>query len=95
MKIYDFGLWFKQWSYGGKELWSTTIPPKDGFYIYYDGEFLGYQLYAFTLKIWSKKSYIIKLNRDFPRVGLDDYKIGRTLNLEDFEIVNNPLYEDF
>ncbi len=96
MKLYDFGLWFC----GFDGYWSATIPKETSYGIYYDGIFLGRQYHNFNLiiKIKSEDPYIIKLEDtcDFDYSGWDyaQYKIGRLLTLEDFEIIPNPDYQE-
>ena len=93
MKITDFGLWFKDWD--TKE-WSTIIPHNSGFSIYYDGERLGHQDNLFTFFIYNTyfNRYTIQVKCDFHK-KYTYYQIGRFLTLDDFEIIGNPLNEDF
>jgi hypothetical protein len=88
MKLHDFGLWFRTFD---SRIFSTTIPQKEGFYIMYDGSFLGYQTNQFNLRIFDDlpQPFIINLNNIFKKDSYY-YNINRLLTLDDFEIVRNP-----
>jgi hypothetical protein len=96
VKLHDFGLWFKGWH---ANVWSATIPrtgdknfPYD---IYYDGEELGWQRSNLDLCIHICRSRIIKLKNNFHRDWMTkDYKVGRILTIDDFEIIPNPNYKE-
>ena len=98
MKLTDFGLWFRD----SVDMWSTTIPPRGCFYIYYDGNYLGSQHPGDrTLIIYNDGPYTINLKKNFSIDGegfglryYTVYSIGRLLTLDDFEIVENPHYRD-
>jgi hypothetical protein len=95
MKIHDFGLWFRDFV----DLWSTTIPPKGWFYIYYDGEQLGFQDNYFNPPFPIGQRYTIKLTKPFSVIRDDGYSLarydlGHRLTMDDFEIVKNPHYRD-
>jgi len=95
MKFTDFGLWFQYWHNGKKE-WSTTIPTKGWFYIYYDGMALGKQFDDFDVVVWceSDMPLTLKMKEDLPMiwVGQEWRLMDRTLTLDDFEITPNPDY---
>jgi hypothetical protein len=96
MKIHDFGLWFYYWADPWFE-WSTKIPPKLGFKIFYDGLCIGDQ-FGCNFDIDSGPTvgpHIIKLRKEFPLetfTNMYRIKIGRLLTLDDFEIIPNPDY---
>ena len=96
MKIHDFGLWFKE-AASGK--WSVTIPTYPNYFIYYDGRQLGKQWVDFDLTIYDDEPHIIRLKRDYaPKepssqvlvYGFAQFRIGRLLTLEDFDIELRP-----
>ena len=91
MKMHDFGLWFYSRVECEPYNWSSTIPQTAGFYIYYDGKFLGFQFHDFSLSIYKGEPHIIKLKKPFIYDGYF-YDIGHILTLDDFEIVENPNY---
>jgi hypothetical protein len=99
MKITDFGLWFMSWGSDPHDHWSTTIPKKPPYSIYYDGMDLGVQLSDFGLSIYMDSGYprcepylhVIKLKNSFRKI-MERYYIGRPLTLDDFEIVESPEY---
>jgi hypothetical protein len=92
MRLHDFGLWFLGWTNGR---WSNTIPQESNFDIFYDGKALGYQDEFFTLKIYDYyRRYIITVKGDFPEGPFSTYQIGRILTPDDFEIVENPDYQE-
>jgi hypothetical protein len=71
------------------------MPQEAGFYIYYDGMFLGRQWSDFELYCYSDQPLKIQLKKTFPkgwRWKTYFYQIGRTLILDDFEIIPNPDY---
>jgi hypothetical protein len=89
MKLHDFGLWFTP----NMREWSTTIPQKRGFDIYYDGMLLGRQHYYYELTIDDDKPHIIKLKNKFSNYNRWYCYISRPLTLDDFEIIPNPDYK--
>ncbi len=97
MKLTDFGLWFGIWRDGSWK-WSTTIPPKADFSIYYDGRLLGRQDSRFTLIVRLPDKYLgIRMKNPFDYCQLWDGEyqvyIGRLLTLDDFSIELNPDYK--
>ena len=98
MKLTYFGLWF--WEYSGRDRkWSATVPREPGFLIYYDGRILGEQWADFDLTIYDDEPHIIRLKRDYaPKepssqvlvYGFAQFRIGRLLTLEDFDIELRP-----
>lgn len=86
MKIHDFGLWFRTFD---SRIFSTTIPQKEGFYIIYDGIFLGYQATNLYLRIFDDQPYIVNLKNNFKKIDLYS-RPYRLLTLDDLEIVRNP-----
>ncbi len=95
MKLHDFGLWFKLWNTPDGDEWSTTIPPKDIFDFYFDGEKIGHNFFDNILSIYPETRHIIKLRCEY---RLDDIDcrymdIGRRITLDDFEIIENPDYK--
>ncbi len=100
MKLQDFGLWFLDWE---NNEWSTTIPPERSFDIIYDGQSVGtVRDNVLRIGFWVWMSHLIKLKKPFPYYRpneLIDYPLdflieGNGLTLEDFEIVENPLYRE-
>jgi hypothetical protein len=89
MKLQDFGLWFQGLTSGK---WSTIIPRKDSYKIFYDGHFLGIQWSDFELEIYNSYPYIIVLKNKFAYDLKEYYRVGRLLTLDDFEIMKNPNY---
>ncbi len=92
MKLHEFGLWFLDYRWGNK--WSTSIPQRSAYSIWYDGKYLGEQSESFLLKIIDYSSRIIKPKKHFSYDYFDNgYRIGHRLTLDDFDIIPNPLYE--
>ncbi len=94
MKLYDFGLWFC----GFDGYWSSTIPQKGGFYIYYHSGKIGSQVSANT-------AFYLYIDKSYPHIikpkdtsfmlykgEYGGYKMRRPLKREDFEVVQNPAY---
>lgn len=90
MKLQDFGLWFSC-GLGPWCEWSTKIPPKTVFQIFYDGICLGIQWPNYVVTIFESKPYLIKFNTLHPPNG-SQYLFNRLLTLDDFEIIPNPDY---
>jgi hypothetical protein len=91
VKLHDFGLWF--FDVGG---WSATVPRQGGFYIFYDGELLGFQYNDLNLTVTCDRPYIIRLKNRLPAGGsIFTYtlKLDSIITLDDFDIIPNPLYE--
>jgi hypothetical protein len=86
VKIHEFGLWFEQ---NGR--WSTTIPREVGFYIYYDGDDIGYQHLDFALITYLSRPHVIHVKNTFLWDG-PYCLIGRKLTMDDFKIVENTDY---
>ena len=95
MKITDFGLWFLHY-YDGERLCSTSIPSASAFAILYDGKYLGMQVMnsKFPLVINLKNPHIIKLKKTYTENRWGEPEIGRPLALTDFDIVENPDYQE-
>ncbi len=91
MKLQDFGLWFQGLTSGK---WSTIIPRKYSYKIFYDGLFLGIQWSDFELEIYNLYPYIIVLKSKLPVIKTCErtYAVGHRLTLDDFEIMENPDY---
>lgn len=89
MKLQDFGLWFDCGDgYSYKE-WSTIIPENRFFFIYYDGERLGWWSLdlGLTILLNNPRFFIkMKVDPEHPR-----YKIDGPITLDDFEIIEKNL----
>ncbi len=97
MKITDFGLWFRTTL--DKFSWFTDIPqrdPSESFEIWYDGEPLGWQNRYLnnTLSVFHNTKYIIKMKDPRFTNHFNEYRIGRSLTLTDFEIIPNPDHQE-
>jgi len=93
MKLHEFGLWFWEYDERGNK-WSTSIPQRSTYSIWYDGEYLGVQWEGFPLRINNDSSRIIKLKKHFPYDYLNaGYQIGYRLTPDDFDIIPNTDYK--
>ncbi len=98
MKLHDFGLWFRTASLFQHGDWSTSIPKKSNYRIFYDGAWIGTKFIA-QAHFSENERFMIKLKNPItrsPRVianGISSYRVA-TLTLDDFEIILNPRYQE-